>query len=221
MDEQKSKPIPLELTTTAQLLLDTEKKMEKLQAQINEMDKKGVPKPTFTPSGAPPSGPHTGREKLVADKETLKSKALEIVDAIEKNSNGQTKQAVKNLKDEWVMDMEPPKQGEDPKLRRQMRDLSRLNSPVWRSVTGEKPATDFKKNAYEMTGQTHEIIVQEPSGFQQTVFETTNKGGSLLDRARGLQEEYSYLDDNSGKDKTRETIEITGPSESEIEPEEP
>jgi BMFP domain-containing protein YqiC len=173
MAEQKQQTVTPELKLAAQLLRDTGEKLEALQAKIDELEGQQGPGPAPRPNGAPHDNRlNFQRQQLEAERENLKTVTQQIVDDIHKEAKGQDKEKIASMKEEWLIDIEPMKENEDEGLRRSGQEMNRMRGDKWKAA---------------------DMPVHPETEFQQNERDVASNRNSLMDRARGLQQDYDYL----------------------------
>lgn len=189
MDYRHEETVAPEIKVTVELLLDTEKKIEILQARIDELGKTGGVAPRLNPPGFNSNNSNYNEKlHLEAQKRDLGQRTVAIVSEIEKSANGKTKESIIRLREDWVKDMEPLKEGEDKNLVRSSKRVNRMTNKDWDAY--KKPET-------------------QPTGFKLNKDDIDGRKASYLDKARGLQQDYSYL--NSKEPEKNEPGKDDGP----------
>lgn len=191
MAAETKRDLPPEIRVTLELLLDTERKIEKLQTELATLKTGSASELKLNPpgkSGDLLNNSQVRAKQIEVEINDLMNTSIGITNDIKKVSPPELQEKIATLVDEWKEDLKDS--ASEGGLSKSQIKFNRLRSPEWRALeTASSPQTPFQEN----------------------VDDTIRNKGSHLAKARGLQERYAYLD----KDEVKQDKEAEAPSPSE------
>ncbi len=156
MEAHNQTAVPSEVKVTVELLLDTEKKIEILQLQLDEISSGTGPAYKLTPPGYGNIRGNSSNRKaqLQADIFNLKTTTLSITTEIKNAASGETKQRVHRLVEEWKMDIGAVKDNDDKDVSKLQKGFTRKLNKDWDALKHPSQVqSPFRNNMDEIDGR--------------------------------------------------------------------